>query len=42
MIERRIREGIRFILAGSDLTFMNSGAGAQARMIRERADKSGG
>ena len=42
MIERRIREGIRFILAGSDLTFMNSGAKAQARMIRERADKSGG
>lgn len=39
MIERRIREGMRFILAGSDLTFMNNGARAQARVIRERADK---
>ena len=39
MIERRIREGMRFILAGSDLAFLNSGARAQARMIRERADK---
>lgn len=37
MIARRIREGVRFILAGSDLTFMNDGARARARMIRERA-----
>ena len=37
MIERRIKEGMRFILSGSDLNFMSAGAKAQADMIRELA-----
>ena len=37
MIERRIKEGMRFILSGSDLNFMSAGARAQADMIRELA-----
>ncbi len=40
MIQRRIAEGMRFILAGSDLTFMNTGAKAQANMIRELAGQA--
>ncbi len=39
MIERRIQEGVRFILAGSDLTFMLGGAKTQARMIRKAAEQ---
>ena len=35
-IARRIGEGMRFILSGSDLGFMSAGARAQAGMIRER------
>ena len=37
MIERRIKEGMRFILSGSDLNFMIAGAKTQAGMIRELA-----
>ena len=41
LIERRISEGMRFILSGSDLNFMIAGATAQAKMIRDVAKKSG-
>ena len=41
LIEKRISEGMRFILSGSDLNFMIAGASAQANMIREVAKKSG-
>ena len=37
MIERRVREGMRFILCGSDLTFMMAGAKAQADAVRKAA-----
>ncbi|MEE9276154.1 MAG: aldolase/citrate lyase family protein [bacterium] len=35
VIERRIGEGIRFILSGSDFSFMMAGARAQAEAIRK-------
>ena len=41
LIEKRISEGMRFILSGSDLNFMIAGATAQAKMIRDVAKKSG-
>jgi len=34
MLERRIKEGMRFILSGSDLNFMIAGAKRQSEMIR--------
>ena len=34
ILERRIGEGIRFILSGSDLGFMIAGAKRQAELIR--------
>ncbi len=34
MLERRIQEGMRFILSGSDLSFMIAGAKRQAEIIR--------
>ncbi|MEE9256483.1 MAG: aldolase/citrate lyase family protein [bacterium] len=34
ILERRIKEGMRFILSGSDLNFMIAGAKRQAEMIR--------
>lgn len=37
MIERRVKEGIRFILAGSDLNFMMAGAKSMAETIRKAA-----
>jgi len=37
MIERRVKEGIRFILSGSDLNFMIAGAKAMAEAIRKAA-----
>jgi 2-keto-3-deoxy-L-rhamnonate aldolase RhmA len=37
LIERRIQDGMRFILSGSDLSFMIAGAKKQAEMIRQAA-----
>lgn len=37
LIEKRIQAGMRFILSGSDLTFMIAGAKRQSEMIRKAA-----
>ncbi len=41
MVERRIGEGMRFVLAGSDLSFLLAGARQQAEQIRARGAAAG-